>query len=203
MKSSIEISSTCPSSLMLSKSMTFMKPIPGTSTAPYPPITRPPDKGPPPNMPIVASCMFMSIIPPCLPLLPPDPAPAPAMANVPVGSLSKEQQDELLCTYAALVLHDDGAEVSPQGMTNLIKAAGCAVEGYWPMLMAKMIKNVGMDALIKMGSGAGGGGGGAAPASGGGAAAGGGGGDAGSAKEEKKKVEEVEEEEDMDFDLFG
>merc|ERR1719494_1757888 len=64
MKSSIEISSTCPSSLMLSKSMTFMKPIPGTSTAPYPPITRPPDKGPPPNMPMVASCMFISIMPP-------------------------------------------------------------------------------------------------------------------------------------------
>ena len=30
-------------------------------------------------------------------------------------------QDELLCTYAALVLHDDGAEITPQAMTNLIK----------------------------------------------------------------------------------
>merc|ERR1719402_1877317 len=113
------------------------------------------------------------------------------MANVPVASLSKEQQDDLLCTYAALVLHDDGAEVSPQGMANLIKAAGCSVEGYWPMLMAKMINSVGMDALIKMGSGAGGGGGGG----GGGAAAAGGaaaGGDGGAAAEEKKKVEEEE-----------
>ena len=25
--------------------------------------------------------------------------------------ISKEQQDELLCTYAALILHDDGAEI--------------------------------------------------------------------------------------------
>eukprot|EP00438_Fugacium_kawagutii_P019749 Skav205104 [mRNA] locus=scaffold2918:25718:26515:- [translate_table: standard] len=32
------------------------------------------------------------------------------MASVPVADLSKEQQDELLCTYAALILHDDGAE---------------------------------------------------------------------------------------------
>lgn len=31
-------------------------------------------------------------------------------------------QDELLCTYAALVLHDDGAEITPAAMTSLIKA---------------------------------------------------------------------------------
>merc|ERR1719476_778289 len=90
------------------------------------------------------------------------------MSSCPVADLSKEQQDELLCTYAALILHDDGAEITPQAMTNLIKAAGCSVEGYWPMLMTKMIGSVGMDALIKMGSGAGGGGGGGAAAVGGG-----------------------------------
>ena len=33
-------------------------------------------------------------------------------------------KDELLCTYAALVLHDDGAEITPAAMTNLIKAIG-------------------------------------------------------------------------------
>mmetsp|Transcript_27384 Transcript_27384/g.72727 ORF Transcript_27384/g.72727 Transcript_27384/m.72727 type:complete len:127 (+) Transcript_27384:76-456(+) len=126
------------------------------------------------------------------------------MANVPTSALSKEQQDELLCTYSALILHDDGAEITPQAMTNLIKAAGCSVEGYWPMLMAKMIGNVGMDNLIKMGSGAGGGGGGgAAPAAGAAAGAAASGGGGGEGKKEEKKVEEEEEEEDMDFDLFG
>merc|ERR1719296_396778 len=105
------------------------------------------------------------------------------MAAVPASQLSKEQQDELLCTYAALILHDDGAEINPTTMTTLIKAAGCSVEGYWPMLMAKMIGNVGMDALIKMGSG----GGGAAAAGGGDAAAASGGAGGG---EEKKVVEE-------------
>ncbi|CAE8618078.1 unnamed protein product [Polarella glacialis] len=121
------------------------------------------------------------------------------MAGVPVADLSKEQQDELLCTYAALILHDDGAEIDATNMNNLIKAADCAVEGYWPMLMCKMINNVGMENLIKMGGGGGGGGG--APA-GGAAAASGGGGGAAAAAEEKKVVEE-EEEEDVDFDLFG
>eukprot|EP00929_Paragymnodinium_shiwhaense_P124217 TRINITY_DN992_c0_g1_i6.p2 TRINITY_DN992_c0_g1~~TRINITY_DN992_c0_g1_i6.p2 ORF type:complete len:124 (+),score=71.09 TRINITY_DN992_c0_g1_i6:71-442(+) len=123
------------------------------------------------------------------------------MAAVPAADLSKEQQDELLCTYAAMILHNDGAEITATNMNNLIKAAGCAVEGYWPMLMSKMIKNVGMEALMAAGGGGGGGGGGVA-ASGGGGGAAAGGGDAGG-KEETKKVEEEEEEEEMDFDLFG
>jgi len=72
------------------------------------------------------------------------------MAGVPIESLSKEQMDELLCAYAALILHDDGANVEAGAMANMIKAAGCSVEGYWPPLMCKMIKNVGMDALILM-----------------------------------------------------
>eukprot|EP00401_Gymnodinium_catenatum_P082697 CAMPEP_0117562802 /NCGR_PEP_ID=MMETSP0784-20121206/55157_1 /TAXON_ID=39447 /ORGANISM="" /LENGTH=137 /DNA_ID=CAMNT_0005360409 /DNA_START=68 /DNA_END=482 /DNA_ORIENTATION=- len=125
------------------------------------------------------------------------------MASVPASALSNEQRDELACTYAALILHDSGTDINAQNMANLIKASGCTVEGYWPMLMAKMIGLVGMDALIQMGSGAGGGGGG-----GGGATAGGGGGagaaasgGGGEAKKEEKKVEEEEEEEDMDFDF--
>eukprot|EP00435_Cladocopium_sp_Y103_P006122 s3602_g1.t6 len=78
-------------------------------------------------------------------------------------------------------------------MTNLIKAAGCNVEAYWPLLMTKMISNVGMETLIKLGSGAGGGGSGGG--GGGGAAAAGGGDAGGDAAAETKKVEEEEEEE--------
>mmetsp|Transcript_615 Transcript_615/g.501 ORF Transcript_615/g.501 Transcript_615/m.501 type:complete len:129 (+) Transcript_615:97-483(+) len=128
------------------------------------------------------------------------------MSSVPVSALSKEAQDELVCTYAALILHDDGADISAGNMMNLIKAAGCTVEGYWPMLFAKMIKTTGMEALIAMGSGAGGGGGGGgggAAAGGGGGGAAAGGGDAAGEEKKEEKVEEEEEEEDMDFDLFG
>mmetsp|Transcript_3213 Transcript_3213/g.4555 ORF Transcript_3213/g.4555 Transcript_3213/m.4555 type:complete len:150 (-) Transcript_3213:13-462(-) len=128
------------------------------------------------------------------------PQPLTVMASVPVADLSKEQQDELLCTYAALILHDDGAEVDAEGVLKLVKAAGCSVESYWPMLFCKMVNNTGMETLIKLGSGGGGGGGAAAaPAAGGG---GGGGGGAAEAKKEEKKEEE-EEDEAMEFDLFG
>jgi len=114
-------------------------------------------------------------------------------------------QSDLLCTYAALVLHDDGAEITPESMTRLIVAAGCRVERYWPMLFCKMIRSVGMHALIAAGSLASvsGGSTGASdssqPAAGG---APGGGGSSGQ-QEEKAVVEEEEDEAEMDFDLFG
>ncbi len=124
------------------------------------------------------------------------------MAAIPQAQLSEEQRSELLCTYAALILHDDGQEVNAQKIGWLIKGADCSVEAFWPMLFAKCVKNVGMDGLVKMMGGGGGGGAvaAAAPAAGGAAAAA-----AGGKGAEKKKavVEEEEEEAAPDFDLFG
>jgi len=110
---------------------------------------------------------------------------------------------DLLCTYAALVLHDGEAEITPENMRRLIVAAGCQVEGYWPTLYCRMINSVGMPSLIALGSHAGAGGGPVSafdpsqPAAG---APGGGG--ASGEQEKKTAVEEEEEEEEMDFGLF-
>eukprot|EP00928_Gymnodinium_smaydae_P072560 TRINITY_DN558_c0_g2_i1.p3 TRINITY_DN558_c0_g2~~TRINITY_DN558_c0_g2_i1.p3 ORF type:complete len:123 (-),score=57.94 TRINITY_DN558_c0_g2_i1:96-464(-) len=122
------------------------------------------------------------------------------MAAVAASELSGAERDELLVTYAALVLHDDGAEISAARLNSLITAAGAKVEPYWPTIFAKLLAGKNVDDFLKLGGGgvgpAVGGGGGAAAAAGGDGAA------AGAAKEEKK-IEEEEEEEDMDFDLFG
>uniref|UniRef100_A0A0G4FJM7 60S acidic ribosomal protein P1 n=1 Tax=Chromera velia CCMP2878 TaxID=1169474 RepID=A0A0G4FJM7_9ALVE len=119
------------------------------------------------------------------------------MAAVPVSQLSDAEKGELLCTYAALILHDDEIEISADNMNKLISATGAKVEAYLPGLFAKLFKDVKVGDLISnVGSGGGGGG---APA-----AAGGDGGAAGGAAEEKKEAAPVEEEEEeaMDFDLF-
>jgi hypothetical protein len=34
------------------------------------------------------------------------------MASVDVSQLSKQEHDELVCAYAALLLHDDGLEIT-------------------------------------------------------------------------------------------
>ena len=99
---------------------------------------------------------------------------------------------DLACTYAALILHDDGQEVTADKISEVVKASGLEIEPYWAGLFAKFLEQKSVGDLISN-VGAGGGGGSAAA----GGAAGGAGG-AGAAPAE----EEDEEEADMDFDLF-
>ena len=62
---------------------------------------------------------------------------------------------ELACTYAALLLHDDGQEVTAEKLQQVLKAAGVSVEPYWPGLFAKTLANKKIDDLItNIGSGA-------------------------------------------------
>ena len=106
---------------------------------------------------------------------------------------------ELAATYAALILADDGIEISADKITTLTNAAGVELEPIWASLLAKALegKNV-KDLLSNVGSG-----GGAPVAAGGAPAAAGGGAAAEAPKEEEKKEEEKEEsDDDMGFGLF-
>ncbi|CAE6075609.1 unnamed protein product [Arabidopsis arenosa] len=58
---------------------------------------------------------------------------------------------ELACTYAALILHDDGIDVTAEKISALVKTANLNIESYWPSLC----QNKNMDDLI-MNAGAGG-----------------------------------------------
>ena len=70
------------------------------------------------------------------------------MAHVEVSALSKQQHDELCCTYAALLLHDGGVEITEEKIAKCIKASGNEVEGYWPGLFAKALKGKDVEALL-------------------------------------------------------
>jgi large subunit ribosomal protein LP1 len=115
------------------------------------------------------------------------------MAAVEVANLSDAERQELLCSYAALIIHDEKAEMSADNINKLITASGAYVESYWPSLFARALNNVQVGDLLKnVGSAPA-----AAPAAGSaspskGAAA--------APKEEKK--EEEEEGGDMGFSLF-
>merc|ERR1711990_637709 len=87
------------------------------------------------------------------------------MASVEAGSLSKADHDELCCSYAALMLHDDGVEITAEKLSKVIKASGNEVEPYWPMLFAKALKTANIsDLLTNVGSAGGGGPAAAGPA---------------------------------------
>ena len=65
---------------------------------------------------------------------------------------------DLACTYAALILHDDGQEVTADKIGEVVKAAGLEIEPYWAGLFAKFLeqKSVG-DLISNVGAGGGGG----------------------------------------------
>jgi len=107
--------------------------------------------------------------------------------------------DELACTYSALILADDDVPITSEKITTILKAANVQYEPIWPTLFARALTGLNVkDLITKVGSGAGA----AAPAA---AAAA----PAAAGKKEEKKVEKkvVEEEsdkedEDMGFGLF-
>ncbi|XP_073315790.1 uncharacterized protein [Primulina huaijiensis] len=106
---------------------------------------------------------------------------------------------ELACSYAALILHDDGIAVTSEKIAALVKAGGLTVESYWPSLFAKLCEKRNIEDLI-MNIGSGGGGAAvavavAAPAAGSAAAA-------APAAEEKKEEPKEESDDDMGFSLF-
>ncbi|KAM3395274.1 hypothetical protein P3S68_004279 [Capsicum galapagoense] len=62
---------------------------------------------------------------------------------------------ELVCTYACLILHDDGIPINAEKIGTLLKASNLKVESYWPSLFAELCEKVNVDDLI-MNVGAGG-----------------------------------------------
>ncbi|KAK9015322.1 hypothetical protein V6N11_006434 [Hibiscus sabdariffa] len=109
---------------------------------------------------------------------------------------------EAACSYAALILHDDGIPITAEKIATLVKAANVSIESYWPSLFAKLFEKCDIENLITN-VGAGGGGALVAAAAAPVAASGGGGAAAPAAAEEKKKEEpEEESDDDMGFGLF-
>ncbi|EEB08848.1 60S acidic ribosomal protein P1 [Schizosaccharomyces japonicus yFS275] len=103
---------------------------------------------------------------------------------------------ELATSYAALILADEGIEITSDKLLTLTKAANVEVEPIWASIFAKALEGKDLkELLLNIGSGAGA----AAPAAGAPAAA------AGEAAAEEAKEEAKEEEEsdeDMGFGLF-
>ncbi|GKZ20664.1 hypothetical protein AbraIFM66951_005392 [Aspergillus brasiliensis] len=102
---------------------------------------------------------------------------------------------ELACSYAALILADDGVEVTADKLQTLLTAAKVPeVEPIWTSIFAKALEGKDIkDLLTNVGSG-----GAAAPV----AAAGGAAAPAEAAPAEEKEEEKEESDEDMGFGLF-
>merc|ERR1719474_1111458 len=78
------------------------------------------------------------------------------MAEVPAADVPQAEKDELFCCYAAMILKDEGLDISEESINTLIKSAGGAIEPFFPALFAKMCKGKDLDGMLKFGGGGGG-----------------------------------------------
>merc|ERR1712023_423372 len=109
----------------------------------------------------------------------------------PFNTLDDATRSQMACTFAALMLHDDGTQVDSSSLKKVVDASGVKVAPYWPMLFAQALQGQDIGSFLAVSSGS-------APVQTGNV-----GGDAGAPKEEAKKEEVVEEEEeDMDLGDF-
>ncbi|KAI9375411.1 60s acidic ribosomal protein-domain-containing protein [Aspergillus egyptiacus] len=106
---------------------------------------------------------------------------------------------ELACSYASLILADEGIEITADKLQTLLSAAKIQeVEPIWTSIFAKALEGKDIkDLLTNVGSA-----GAAAPAAAAGGAGAAAGGEAAAPAEEKKEEEKEESDEDMGFGLF-
>ncbi|XP_044498558.1 60S acidic ribosomal protein P1-like [Mangifera indica] len=106
---------------------------------------------------------------------------------------------ELACTYASLILQDDGIAITSEKIATLVKTANLNIESYWPSLFSKLFEKKSIEDLILNVGSSGAPVAVAAPAA---AAAGGGNATAAATAEEKKEEPKEESDDDMGFSLF-
>merc|ERR1719502_2307754 len=63
------------------------------------------------------------------------------------------------CSYAAMILHDDGIEITEDKISTLLKAANIECESYWPGLFVRALNGQDLDKVICTPALGGGGGG--------------------------------------------
>merc|ERR1711934_1221810 len=89
-----------------------------------------------------------------------------------MGTLSiMENKNDLMCSYAALLLADAEQEVTAANITTVTKAAGGSVPAYYAQIFEKVAGMNSVADMIKNAGKVGGGGGGGPPAAGGAAPA--------------------------------
>ncbi len=73
------------------------------------------------------------------------------MSSVEVSKLSQQEIGQLACTYAALILYDDGQDITGDKISALVKAAGVKVESYWPKMFAKAMNGRNLSEFMNFG----------------------------------------------------
>ena len=63
--------------------------------------------------------------------------------------MTTEEYNDACCSYAALMLHDDGIEISQERLNKAIKSSGNETEAFYPGLYAKALQGADVGALLE------------------------------------------------------
>ncbi len=111
--------------------------------------------------------------------------------------------NEAACVYAALILQDEGLDITAEKISALIEAANVEVEAIWPTIFAKALAKVDVAGLLaNIGAGSAPAAAAAAAPASPGKGKGPGSPGKGAKKEAPKKEEKEESDDDMGFGLF-
>jgi len=68
------------------------------------------------------------------------------------SQLDKATHDEYACVFAALILSDEGVDITGDKIKKLVEASGNKVESYWPGLFAKAFQGRKLSDLLAGGA---------------------------------------------------
>ena len=60
----------------------------------------------------------------------------------------------MACTYASLILYDDGQDITGDKLNSLIGSANVKVESYWPKMFAKAVAGQDISSFFNFGGSA-------------------------------------------------
>lgn len=115
------------------------------------------------------------------------------MSKVEISKIGKAEHDELCCTYASLILNDEGSDITEESLKKIIDASGNKVDALWTKLFAKALKGTDLSSFFGCASA-----GAAAPAASSSSAA-----PVAEKKAEEKPKQEEPKEEEEDMDMGG
>ena len=70
------------------------------------------------------------------------------MSSTQVSKLDKTTHDQLCCTYASLILHDEGIQINANQIKKLIDASENKIDGFWAGLFAKTLATRNISELL-------------------------------------------------------
>ena len=63
-------------------------------------------------------------------------------------NMTADEYNDACCSYAALMLHDDGIEITTERLNKAIKSSGNQTEAFYPGLYAKALEGADIGALL-------------------------------------------------------